>query len=164
MPSHYEITQDTEGYHFTTDAGVSYKIIFSDLSSLFNDYPNIKGRVFSYQFYPQNKLPKGSIKFDIRVKITIAKSIADFFSNKKNLIVFVCDSSDSLEKCRKKLFDKWFFEHNNGGDLEKYDGKVIDQNGDASITNAIIVHKELEDKQYVIETFESLNSEFSLYK
>lgn len=160
MPSHYEITADEQGYLFLTDLNITYRIVFDDLSSIFQDYPTIHGRVFSYSFYPVNK-HSSKQKIDERIKLTIAHSINSFFEKHDNLIVFVCDSSDEREMCRKKLFDKWFKEFNNGL-LDKYDGSVEDN--EYKITNSLILKSDLHDKEYVIQIFNDLNDIFSRSK
>lgn len=77
------------------------------------------------------------------------------------MIVFVCDSMDKREMCRKRLFDGWF-EALNNGTLNKYDGCV---SGDGvSINNSIIMSVELNDKDFVIKTFKELNDQFSQSK
>jgi Family of unknown function (DUF6169) len=73
----------------------------------------------------------------------------------------VCDSTDEREMCRKKLFDKWFGEFNDGV-LEKYDGSI--ESGDYRIVNSLILKHDLYDKQYVIEIFKELNDQFSRAK
>ncbi len=160
MPNHYEITADEQGYFFSTDLNVAYRIVFDDLSAIFQDYPTLKGRVFSYSFYPVNK-PTSRQKLDDKVRHTIAHSINSFFEKNGNLIVFVCDSSDEREMCRKKLFDKWFVQFNEGM-LEKYDGSV--ESDDCRIVNSLILKNDLHDKEYVIQTFKELNDQFSRVK
>lgn len=160
MQNPYEISSDEQGYFFTTDLGIRYRIVFDDLDEIFSQYPTLQGRVFSYSFYPQGQILEKS-KLDSRIKQTVAYSISNFFSKYDNLIVFVCDSSDERELCRKKLFDRWFSEFNNGV-LEKYDGTV--GSGDYVILNTIIMRADLNDKSFVIEIFELLNDEFTRVK
>jgi hypothetical protein len=157
----YEIGSDEQGYFFTTDLNVTYRIVFDDLDQIFNQYPTLQGRVFSYSFYPLTDFT-GKVKADLRIKQTIAYSISNFFTKNDNLIVFVCDSSDRREMCRKKLFDRWFGEFNAEDVLEKYAGSV--QSEDYRITNAIIMKADLTDKDFVIKTFEMLNDEFTRAK
>jgi Family of unknown function (DUF6169) len=160
LPNHYEITADEQGYFFLTDLSVTYRIVFDDLSSIFQDYPTLTGRVFSYSFYPVNE-PSSRQKLDDRIRHTIAHSINSFFEKNNNLIVFVCDSTDEREMCRKKLFDKWFTLFNDGI-LEKYDGSV--ESNDYRIANSLILKNDLYDKEYVIQTFRELNDQFSRAK
>lgn len=75
--------------------------------------------------------------------------------------MFVCDSTDQREMCRKKLFDKWFSKFNEGT-LEKYDGSV--ESNDYRIANSLILKNDLYDKEYVIQTFKELNDQFSRAK
>lgn len=161
MPGPYEITSDEDGYKFTTDQGIEYRIVFEDLNSIFYEYPTLHGRVFSYAFFPTQKLSREGRRKDLRIKITIAHSIQEFFETRDNLIVFVCDSTDNRDLCRKRLFDLWF-EELNPGSLEKYDGYV--GKDDYYIINAIIIRVDLQDKNYVIQTFESLNDQLTQAK
>jgi hypothetical protein len=158
LQSPYEILEDDNGYYFTTSSGIIYRIVFDDLDSVFSDYKTLKGRVFSYSFYPTIK-QKGA---DERIKLTIAYSINEFFKNNQNMIVFVCDSTDERELCRKRLFDGWFSEFNINGNLEKFDGIV--SGDDTSISNSIIMSSDLSDKAFVVKTFNALNDQFSRSK
>lgn len=159
MLNPYNLEQDEQGYYFTTENNRVYRIIFDNLDSVFTDYPTLQGRVFSYSFYPKDQIERP--KVDLRIRDTIVFSILNFFSTNTNLIVFVCDSSDKREVCRKKLFDKWFTSFNSEELLEKYDGKVESDVEEYAITNSIIMRADLSDKKQVIKTFKELNNQFS---
>lgn len=161
MPNPYEFSWDGESYNFTTDLDVKYRVVFDDPGDLFSEYPSINGRVFSFAFYASyNELLP--IRQDLRVKDTIADIINKFFVVKTNMIVFVCDSTDGRELCRKRLFERWFEEFNDNI-LEKYDGTVAD-GAPYSIRNSIIFRSDLEDKEHVIKVFTQLNDKFSSAK
>jgi Family of unknown function (DUF6169) len=161
LPNHYEITSDEQGYFFSTDLGLTYRIVFEDVGAIFQDYPTLKGRVFSYSFYPASKPTSEQKLLDQKVRHTIAYSINSFFEKNDDLIVFVCDSLDKREMCRKKLFDRWFAQFNEGM-LEKYDGSV--ESDDIKIITSLILKNDLYDKEYVVETFKKLNDQFSRVK
>lgn len=158
MPNPYNFSWDGESYNFTTDLNVKYRVVFDNPGDLFNEYPTINGRVFSFSFYA-SYTESLTVRADLRVKDTIADIVNKFFENKRNMIVFVCDSTDGREHCRKRLFEKWFITFNDGI-LEKHDGVVGDGIQDV-IRNSIIFRCDLDDRDHVIQVFTQLNDKFT---
>jgi hypothetical protein len=161
LPNPYSVFEDNDGYYFITDHNVKYKIIFDSLGDLFKEYPLLHGRIFSFSFHPVHSeiIPR---RFDPRVKDTLSFILFRFFENKKNLIVFVCDSMDGKALCRKRLFESWFAKMNDGS-LEKYDGCIAEGRKE-EIQNSVLVRADMADKDYVIRVFEDLNDVFSSSK
>jgi hypothetical protein len=161
LPNPYKLHEDSDGYYFVTDFEVIYRVVFDGLGDLFIDYPLIHRRIFSFSFHPTYPTLL-SKRYDPRVKDTLADIVHQFFNNQSNLIVFVCDSTDGKENCRKRLFESWFDEYNNNI-LEKHDGYIAKGKAE-QIQNSIILRSDLEDKKYVLEIFQGLNDELTLSK
>lgn len=61
------------------------------------------------------------------VKNTIAYILHLFFHSKSNALVSIYDSVDGKQHCRKRLFERWFNEFNDGT-LVKIDGTFFIDN------------------------------------
>jgi len=70
--------------------------------------------------------------------------------------VYVCDASDSKELFRKKKFDSWFRQYDDGT-IIKIDGHISFENFE--ICNAILIHKDNPRKNRFIEAFNDLNNQ-----
>jgi len=49
-----------------------------------------------------------TIEFDSRVSDTIVTFIQDLFTDKRTVLLYVCDQTDGRQQVRAKLFDIWF--------------------------------------------------------
>ena len=72
-----------------------------------------------------------------------------------NAVVYVCDASDNKELFRKRKFDTWFREYDDGT-IIKIDGHIAIE--DFDIYNAILIHKDNPKKNRFIEAFNDLNN------
>lgn len=110
LPHPYNIIRGEDStYYFETDKGLKY-------SAYFIEFPATIHKLYSFSF--EKKEGEGS--HDIRVKDTIMCILQDFFKNENYILGYTCDVSDGRELARKKLFNRWFEEANNGS-LKKFD-------------------------------------------
>jgi hypothetical protein len=111
----YEVTVTKEGYEFTTDQGIIYKLYFS--SFYLTDEIGDDIKVLSFGFY--NEPETFHIK-DPRVKVTIVGFIKDFFNKNPDIgMLYLCDQKGDLARHRRIIFGKWYrdIEH----EIEKHD-------------------------------------------
>ena len=96
-------------YYFETENGLKYKAYFIEFSSSFY-------KLFSFSFDKE----EGFGAYDPRVKDTIVSVLRDFFDVENHVLGYTCDVTDGREMARKRLFDRWF-EQENDGSLRKID-------------------------------------------
>ena len=138
---------------FVTDNEITYYIEFYSYSYMFP--PNSKlGNIYTFNFYPSKEQPKERIKSDSRIKITILNMLSKFFKENNTALVTICDSTDTKEMYRHKLFDKWFVELETFY-VEKYDCKTIIEN--TTLYNSLLIHAKHPNKQKAIDYFYKIN-------
>jgi len=93
---------------------------------------------------------------DPRIGNTLVQIIKTFLNGLINAVVYVCDASDSKELLRKKKFDMWFRQYDDGT-IIKIDGHIATK--DFEIYNTILIHKDNPKKNRFIEAFNDLNSQ-----
>lgn len=155
MPLPYLLNPDNEGlsYWFITEQNITYKVYFLDHSFVFGDYPAITCPVYSFNVEVDSGDISGSIQDD-RVGATIAAVVDLFFENVENVALYVCESLDGREMARKRKFDIWFFNYNDGT-LLKEDSLAVVEGVD--IYNSIIIHKHNPQLTQIILAFKELN-------
>lgn len=101
-------------FYFSTNNNLTYYVTFRDISQ--KDSP--LNKLYSLDF---GELNNSKSKNDPEISLTILHIISEFL-NKDNYRVlnFQCDTEDSKQVYRKKLFTKWYKEYNND-DWIKYD-------------------------------------------
>ncbi len=97
--SPYEITLNNGDFDFTTDSGTRYSVSFLE------DVP--LGGCDTYQFGFRKREDSHS-GYDVHVKDTLIAIIEQFFTENKNVLLYICDTSDGREAKRNRLFVKWF--------------------------------------------------------
>ena len=100
---------DDATYYFETDNGLKYRSYFIEIPSTFYT-------LYSFSFDKE----EGSVAYDKRVKDTIVTILADFFDADNYILGYTCDVTDGREMARKRLFDSWFKQENDGS-LRKID-------------------------------------------
>ena len=99
--SPYEITLNNGDFDFTTDTGTRYSVSFLE------DVP--LGGCDTYQFgFRKRENTHGG--YDSNVKDTLIAIIEQFFIENKNVLLYICDTSDGREAKRNRLFVRWFEE------------------------------------------------------
>ena len=96
-------------YYFGTENGLKYKAYFIEFPSTFYN-------LYSFSFDKE----EGDSPHDQRVEDTIVAILADFFDSENYVLGYTCDVTDGREMARKRLFNRWF-EQANDGSLRKID-------------------------------------------
>jgi hypothetical protein len=97
----YKVTFNNGDFDFTTSEGIRYSVSFLE------DVP--LGNCDTYQFGFRKKEETHSA-FDENVKKTLQSIIRQFFLENKNVLLYICDTSDGREEKRNRLFLRWFEE------------------------------------------------------
>ena len=148
LPHPYKYTLTEEGrYHFTTESGIEYFAYFLDLS----DY---SPGLYTFNF-ERKELPKDDEKKapGCNVLDTICQILSDFFQQKTNAMLFVCDSTDGRAEGRRRLFSRKFNSVNDGS-FEK-----IDRDGRTayySVYSSLIYRKDNPNKDDLLAAFEQI--------
>ena len=100
---------DDATYYFETDNGLRYRAYFISFPATFYT-------LYSFSFEKE----EGVGIYDVRVKDTIITVLRDFFDAENYILGYTCDVTDGREMARKRLFDRWF-EQENDGALRKID-------------------------------------------
>ncbi len=112
------ITVKDNYYQFTTTAGTGYACYFLSYANYFNEYKDIANNVYAFNI---EMMVKGKTTvIDPRLGNTIVQIIKTFLNELTNAVVYVCDASDSKELLRKRKFDTWFREHDDGTIIKNY--------------------------------------------
>ena len=151
----YKFTTVKDNYYeFTTTAGTKYACYFLSYENYFNDYKEISNHIYAFNL---EVLTKGeTIAIDPRIGKTLVQIITIFLNSLTNAVVYVCDASDSKEVFRKRKFDTWFRQYDDGT-IIKIDGYISFENFE--IFNAILIHKDNPKKNRFIEAFNDLNNQ-----
>lgn len=149
----YKVITVKDNYHeFTTAAGTKYACYFLSYAGYFDEYKEISGRVYGFNVEQISKGKKAGA--DPRIGYTVVHVVKAFLNELVNAVVYVCDNADSRELMRKRKFDTWFKQYDDGS-IIKIDGHIV--YGDLDIYNAILIHKENQKKNRFIEAFTQLN-------
>ncbi len=149
----YKVIRVKDNYHeFTTRAGIKYACYFLSYAGFFDEYQEIAGNVYGFNVQQISKGKK--ITVDSRIGYTIVSIVKAFLSELINAVIYVCDNADSRELMRKRKFDTWFKQYDDGS-IIKIDGHIV--YGDLDIYNSILIHKENQKKNRFIEAFTELN-------
>lgn len=104
----FKVTADSETfYQFTTQNDTVYDVIFISCESYFPNIEVCKDRVFMLNFDIKKEVAEKRA-YDGNIEITVAGIIISFFENVENVMLFVCDSTDSKQRHRKITFNRWY--------------------------------------------------------
>lgn len=99
--SPYQVIKDTEEtVRFITDDGVEYMVAFIEDDNLEIDH--------AYQLVISNISKTKTKGVDIKIGQTIAAIVNCFFIDNQNVLLFICDISDSHQAARNRKFSSWF--------------------------------------------------------
>lgn len=139
-------------YTFITDHNIQYVVRYvSSTGYYFDDSSDIGDtEILEFQFVPIEKGIK--LVQDLRIAETLATSMKDVLSLRKNAILYICDKSDGKQAARNKLFDKWYKNYS-WEMVEKHDGKLVYPNSPESEYVSLIVNTENPYANNVVEAF-----------
>lgn len=103
---YYVMLSPKGNYIFETERGIHYSASFEE--------DNPFGGCDTYQFII-DKIDRVRSPHDPKVEETILAIIYEFFSEKQNVLLYICDSSDGREANRNRLFLSWFEKHTQPG-------------------------------------------------
>lgn len=105
----YKVFFDTDSkfYTFTTKNGIEYKILFADTCNLFEG-TSTASYITKVHYLTIEKETKVTEPLDDNTRETIETIITQFFSDKENSLLYVCDCNDGKELKRKLKFSNWY--------------------------------------------------------
>lgn len=112
-------------YFFATTNGIGYHVKFVPSDYLFDAFPDLQIHLFEMIISVIYNPSGGRLPADTLTAPTIVTIFNDFYTDKDQAIVFVCDSNDRRESARARRFTSWFY-YGSGDDLAKIDRKVSD--------------------------------------
>lgn len=96
-----------EGYYiFRTDYGIRYAIGFDDSDLLYSD----ESYLFSIINVDNAKSPN-----DWKVRDTVQCVIEEFFLKNNHALLYICETGDSKQALRNRLFERWFSAYKRSG-------------------------------------------------
>ncbi|MDX5348298.1 MAG: DUF6169 family protein [Hymenobacteraceae bacterium] len=101
----YDCIRNDNAFTFTTISGSEYEIYFTPGE----DYlPGVIFAPFTRVFGFRQLKPAIRKSFDPRISATVIQVVLDYFTDKRNVMLYVCDQSDKRERYRDKLFRLWY--------------------------------------------------------
>ena len=143
--SPYSVWSVREGeYFFKTDFSVLYRIRIEEDQTIWQEG--------AYEFSIINENKKNSPN-DKKVRDTVSYIIEEFFECNPDILLYQCETGDSRQAVRERLFIRWFKEY---AGSEKYFIKVstIVAEGIENYA-AIIVQKSNPDLKLIISDFDN---------
>lgn len=115
-PTPYPLSETEQGFAFMTEQGVTYRLDFTSDSDYLPHTP-FGDSVFSFSILPIS----GSFdRRDPRIEPTIVQALHLLFeADPKAVLVYVCSTEHDQERVRSRLFNQWFFRHQES--FEKFD-------------------------------------------
>lgn len=144
----YHVTQVADDtLEFTTDHGVEYQINFMEDYSVWEQN--------AYQFVIINKNRKASPS-DPKLKDTLIYIVENFFSENKNILLYICETGDGKQAARSKLFIRWFSNYCNSSAFY-FKATEIKSEGVDNFA-AIIFRKDHPDFDAIIRDFDDMTA------
>jgi hypothetical protein len=95
----YKVSFDGKQFLFVTQYGIHYEIRF------FDEQPIGGCETWQFSFAKAEETPAPE---DPYVRFTLFAIIDEFFVKNVNVMLYICDTSDSREAARNRLFIRWF--------------------------------------------------------
>ena len=92
-------SEGSMSFQFVTDFGVTYNVSFLEDELMLSDE--------SYQFIIANTNNKKSPR-DSKMKQTIMAIVYEFFECSNTTLLYICETGDSKQEMRNRLFEIWF--------------------------------------------------------
>jgi hypothetical protein len=144
-------------YIFETDFEITYEIKFVPSGYIWEPAtPFFKDNTFEFiiAILEKNKNPP----LDKKIPDTIALIFKDFFTDKRNLVVYICDSSDNKQAIRFRKFNTWFHQYK-GMNFMKLDLPIPE--GDVTIFTSLIMRLDNPNKGTIMVEFDKLASDLT---
>lgn len=140
----YDVQSDQLGrsYTFHTEGGSTYILVFIPMS-IFEDIPEDTLFVFNILRPVRGEAPDDAM----RISNTIAFVLEQFFQTIENAILTTCDVDDGKQRSRKRLFDRWLRNHNDGRILTV----TAKQNTGIGVTDATMYYRVDNPFRFILE-------------
>ncbi len=134
------ITDDnTFSYVFITKNNIEYRVAFVDAINIFES--TIGGdEIKNVYTLIIEKINNCVEPLDFRVQQTVKKIVKDFFNDKTNSILYICEELDSKGLKRHSAFNRWYNSSEESAYLKKIDGSVFSVDYDSTVYTSIIYH------------------------
>ncbi len=119
------VGSDNNIFLFETDAGVTYEVKFVPSGYLWESNPNYADYTHEFVVAVLENNTGKTPPLDKKIPDTIALIFKEFFRENKNIVVYICDSSDNKQAIRFRKFNTWFH-HHKGIDFMKLDMTIRD--------------------------------------
>ena len=144
-------------FYFTTTANVTYVLNFTDEglrfgAGHFDCRHYTVDLLVSGAYNPPDKTPP-----DPRIADTVRAILVRFFEISKNVLITVCDHSDSREAARFRHFRRWFNDSRIDY-VERHEFVVNDEDG-YSLLSAVYLHINLPHKAKILNRYRQIFTE-----
>ncbi len=146
----YEIIEENElDYSFRTKDGIIYRAYFLSASHLHHNFTD----AYSFSIEPVGDTEETKHPMDVRISMTIASILKEFFRKNENSMLMVCDNIDGREEKRRNLFERWYAIYNNQS-IIKLDASL--ENEDYRLYVSIFINRKNPKKEELIQAFNEL--------
>lgn len=128
---------------FSTDYDVDYLVGF--------EYDDTSFGFATYQLIIINSNNKKSPR-DAKLRDTIVAIVEDFFNNNENVLLYICETGDSKQAMRNRLFQYWFSSYINKNLFTFVSASVTDEEGMVNHA-AIILRSDNPQMPYIVSEF-----------
>lgn len=146
----YDVIEDSElDYSFCTKDGIKYRAYFLSASHLHDNFTD----AYSFSIEPVGEAEDTIHPIDVRISMTIASILKEFFRKNENSMLMVCDNIDGKEEKRKKLFDRWYHSYNSHS-LIKLDASL--ENDCYRLFVSMFINRDNPKRELLIHAFNEL--------
>lgn len=147
-------------YSFDTDNLISYDVKFKPSDYIFEGRTEVYIPTFELSITVAINETGKNPPLDSRVSYTIAAIFYDFYKeNNGQVVIFICDSSDTRQEVRRRKFNQWT-ETFKGNEFVKLDVQIIDPEG-VVYYNSIILRTDNPYRSQILDSFIDLANEQS---
>ena len=142
-----ETTGEDGFYQFFTDRGVHYSVGFMEDDILLsqNSYQLIIANINNH------KSPR-----DHKVRDTIIAIVDVFFRNYNSTLLYICETSDSKQSMRSRLFEYWFSTYNRKALFTMISSSIVDEEGVVNFATIILRNDNPNLSEIIAEFTESI--------
>lgn len=142
-----ETTGEDGFYQFFTDGGVHYSVGFMEDDILLsqNSYQLIIANINNH------KSPR-----DHKVRDTIIAIVDEFFRNNYSTLLYICETGDSKQSMRSRLFEYWFSTYNRKALFTMISSSIVDEEGVVNFATIILRNDNPNLSEIIAEFTESI--------
>ena len=142
-----ETTGEDGFYQFFTDGGVHYSVGFMEDDILLsqNSYQLIIANINNH------KSPR-----DHKVRDTIIAIVDEFFRNSNSTLLYICETGDSKQSMRSRLFEYWFSTYNRKALFTMISSSIVDEEGVVNFATIILRNDNPNLSEIIAEFTESI--------